>query len=653
MGNFDNYYIDENGKAHRDIPLGTSPADAYVRTNMKLKKEVQRIDGAMQEVSEHIDAEISRVDEAVVNTADEASRQLENVVNDMNNNISEVSESINTRISSEISTVNSRVDNIITHNNDTEGNSELVDIRTGTDHLTYASAGGAVRNQIAGLRKQAFTTDYLGHNQNCRCVLSFINSSISGGEILHNNSSNRACTEDLLYVPNGCFAIINVTANYRFSYYLFDENSVFQNSGFNFVSKVLSSGFYRFLVTKTDNSDLTSEEAANAISVQMFRKDSSVFDLHNENLLLDHTTSVVQGKFISNQGNEDGSSVFNHTGIIALHNIGHLYVRGNLFCRPSVMSNIAFYSRPIISSQFFVSAWNPSDTDQTAGIYLGLTEVPIPENAEYMYICSHDNFSDFELYAVPKHQTFQSIASVMKKVVLCDTAKPKIKIKLIGDSITHGFGGTGYTNDAEHGGLIYTDGDRSWYVNSGGVCWANMLKNYLEGKYHCTVKNYGTSGRASGHLRMYLDQLIDNDDSIIICMIGTNDRNNESDPYSGNRRNLTQTLENMQAIHDYCTALGKDIIFMSSIPASVQNENSNKICHMEDIDNVIMKLAAQNNMEYISVYKKFLEYCQNTGVTIDSLLSDGLHPNDSGYGVMFEIIAKALGFGIKRSGADW
>ena len=30
----------------------------------------------------------------------------------------------------------------------------------------------------------------------------------------------------------------------------------------------------------------------------------------------------------------------------------------------------------------------------------------------------------------------------------------------------------------------------------------------------------------------------------------------------------------------------------------------------------------------------------------DSLLSDGLHPNDSGYAVMFEIIAKALGFGI-------
>lgn len=52
------------------------------------------------------------------------------------------------------STVNSRVDNIIVHNNDTEGNSELIDnseladIRFGTDGTTYISAGTAIRTQI-------------------------------------------------------------------------------------------------------------------------------------------------------------------------------------------------------------------------------------------------------------------------------------------------------------------------------------------------------------------------------------------------------------------------------------------------------------------------------------------------------------------------
>lgn len=147
MGNFDNYYKDHYGNEHRDIPLGTSPADAYVRTNMKFKKEVQRIDNNIQETNEHIDAEISRVDEAVSRAADGASSQLESAVNDINETIGELSDIIDTRITALTATVNSRVDNIIAHNNDTESNSELIDMRNGVDGTVYESAGSAVRTQ--------------------------------------------------------------------------------------------------------------------------------------------------------------------------------------------------------------------------------------------------------------------------------------------------------------------------------------------------------------------------------------------------------------------------------------------------------------------------------------------------------------------------
>lgn len=43
---------------------------------------------------------------------------------------------------------NLRIDNIIAHNNDTEGNSELIDIRTGNDGTIYTSAGNSVRSQL-------------------------------------------------------------------------------------------------------------------------------------------------------------------------------------------------------------------------------------------------------------------------------------------------------------------------------------------------------------------------------------------------------------------------------------------------------------------------------------------------------------------------
>lgn len=49
---------------------------------------------------------------------------------------------------SRISVVNARIDNIIANTSSTEGNSELIDIRTGADNKVYSTAGDAVRAQF-------------------------------------------------------------------------------------------------------------------------------------------------------------------------------------------------------------------------------------------------------------------------------------------------------------------------------------------------------------------------------------------------------------------------------------------------------------------------------------------------------------------------
>lgn len=254
-----------------------------------------------------------------------------------------------------------------------------------------------------------------------------------------------------------------------------------------------------------------------------------------------------------------------------------------------------------------------------------------------------DEFIDSILIA-SSGARYKSVRSVFKKLAQSLVTNEKITIKLIGDSITHGVGGTGW---AQTGEVIYGN----FRVNENGYCWANLFKEYMESKFNCEILNFGTTGRNSTDLLNNINAIVRDEDDIVICMIGTNDRNNESRDIVLNSKNVL--YKNLLNIYEVLTKRGKEVIFMSNIPASIENENSDKLFHMEDVDHVISCVASTLNCEYISVYRLFIEYCQTRNITIDSLLADGLHPNDKGYDVMFYLISNALGFGTKRDGANW
>lgn len=108
-------------------------------------------------------------------------------------------------VDSKAETINSQISNIIAHNNDTEGNTELVDIRTGVDGTVYTSAGLAVRTQITNVNQVSMEQrkdiiDLCGHIYYHSYVFGTINS--SNNEDV-NSGKTRIRTDSPIPFENG------------------------------------------------------------------------------------------------------------------------------------------------------------------------------------------------------------------------------------------------------------------------------------------------------------------------------------------------------------------------------------------------------------------------------------------------------------------
>ena len=134
----------------------------------------------------------------------------------------------------------------------------------------------------------------------------------------------------------------------------------------------------------------------------------------------------------------------------------------------------------------------------------------------------------------------------------------------------------------------------------------------------------------------------------MICTIGTNDRHRyEKDGPKPTREEWgSRFYNNVLKLYDKFKAKDKEIIFMANIPASEQNEKDGedywRILHMDDINSIYKKASETCGFPLVSMYDLFTDYCDKNNIEVDSLLDDGLHPNDKGYDVMFELLVKEL-----------
>lgn len=394
-------------------------------------------------------------------------------------------------------------------------------------------------------------------------------------------------------------------------------------------------------------------------TVQIFMNISNM----NERVGLKTAKAIFNYK-ITNGGTVDKNDSFVTSNLIPINNrTNFITVKKGNFVNDNSFFYISFWNRPSTSSKFLVKGYQ---------IYLlseNFTNIKIPNGAKYFcFSWQKENYP-------PMYKQDSDISEkntpidVIGKYMTLNAPDYNYRICLIGDSITQGMGSSGFqqydavidgmtynvrgngpnnpnaTSNYKIGEYLWTSGGRRWYEALDGNGWAHLFKNYMNEKFKIIVRNFGMSGINSEDLKYFINNFMDtkfNFDCIVL-MIGTNNREKE---------NLESLYADMNDTIKTIKNYGKDLIIMACIPASIENEKNFRV-HMEDVHNVLRNVSYENKIPFISVYNLFMDYCSNKGIKIDTLLSDGLHPNDEGYKVMFQLISNAMGIALKRPDATW
>lgn len=231
---------------------------------------------------------------------------------------------------------------------------------------------------------------------------------------------------------------------------------------------------------------------------------------------------------------------------------------------------------------------------------------------------------------------------ILNEIISKSTQRQKkLQIKLLGDSITHGVGGTGFCQDGEP--IV-----EGFARNPNGFCWAKLFKEYLEQNYKCSVINNACTGTNIEFIIENFQTLVESSDDIVICTIGTNNRHQyKNERQKKSREEFAKTFyNNILLLNEKFKQSQKPVIFMANIPASKENEQDGadywRILHMDDINAIYKKASLEKGFSFISLYDMFSNYIKENTLSLDCLLKDGLHPNDKGYTVMFELLKVAL-----------
>ena len=368
----------------------------------------------------------------------------------------------------------------------------------------------------------------------------------------------------------------------------------------------------------------------------------NIANVNNANLFNPYTVTMNKS-LISQSGEEQdstGSCVSDYIKLPeGIQSATALYMASNgTITIPNKSGRIDCYY--YTSDKTFISPQYGQHNVPTNGAYVRLSIASTYASARWTIMYGSGNLNTF----TPYDKTLLTNGSVYKNdfnLVEYLSTHTGTVVKLVGDSITQGVGGTGFAQDGEE---IYTYSGTTWAVNTSGYCWGNLFKTKIESLFDATVLNYGTRAVSSNDMWTYdlmIKNIIAETDDIIILMLGTNDRTETG--YLNAVIGKERFKSNLQAIIEYVISLGKKIICLSPIPATPTGDTETGVLFGSETVNVIVSnVCSQTGVPYVDLFSAFTEWVVSHDADYSEYFSDTLHPNDKGYCLIYYLVCQAL-----------